>query len=94
MQFSMHGFDIMSSASDIGLFEILKISHGAGGWLNGSLGGGLHRMLKVYLNSLYFQTYCMLFTNFNKCRSKICANNFIWVYKFQLVDDPDLETQA
>ena len=51
MQFSMHGCDDMTSASDIGLFEILKISHGAGGWRDGSVGGGIHRMLKVYLNS-------------------------------------------
>ena len=38
MRFSMHGFDNMTSASDIGLFEILKISHGAGAWLDGSVG--------------------------------------------------------
>ena len=39
LQFSIHGFDNMTSASDIGLFEILKISHGAGGLLDGSVGG-------------------------------------------------------
>ena len=52
MQFSIHGFDNITLESDIGLFDILKISHGAGGWLNGLLGGvgGVHRMLKVYLN--------------------------------------------
>ena len=39
IQFSTHGFDNITFVSDIGLFEILKISHGVGGWLDGSVGG-------------------------------------------------------
>ena len=35
----MHGFHNITSASDFSLFEILKISHGAGGLLDGSVGG-------------------------------------------------------
>ena len=62
MLFSTHGLDNITFETDIGLFEILKISHGAGGWLDGSVGGWVHRMLKVYLNSLNFQTYCILFS--------------------------------